>query len=129
MFLFNRYLHVTSLILNIVSCFWAFSLHRCLAPPLTVFSWFHFPSVAAVQALSHDPNPGIEPESTALAGGFLTTESAGKPIHLAFIGPQALCQKCTSRRNSFKHTEGSIHFTFVLAILLSLPSHPLAAAG
>ena len=122
--LFNRYLHVTSFILNIVACFWASSLHHCLAPPLTVFSWFHFPFVAAVQALSHGPNLGIEPESTALAGGFLTTESAGKPIYLAFIGPQALCQKCTSPRNSFRHIEDSLHFTFFLAILLSPQSHP-----
>ena len=124
LFLFNRYLHVTSFILNIVPCFWASSLHHCLAPPLTVFSWFHFPFVAAAQALSHGPNPGIEPESTALAGGFLTTESAGKPIYLAFIGPQALCQKCTSPRNSFRHIEDSLHFTFFLAILLSPQSHP-----
>ena len=26
------------------------------------------------------PNPGIEPESPALAGGFFTTEPPGKPI-------------------------------------------------
>ena len=35
----------------------------------------------------HLPNPGIKPESPALAGGFFTTEPPGKPSS-AFIDPQ-----------------------------------------
>ena len=29
------------------------------------------------------PNPGIKPESSALAGGFFTTKSSGKPLFLS----------------------------------------------
>ena len=32
------------------------------------------------------PHPGIEPESPALAGGFFTTESPGKPL-ISLRGP------------------------------------------
>ena len=28
------------------------------------------------------PNPGIEPESYALAGGFFTTETPAKPLYI-----------------------------------------------
>ena len=31
------------------------------------------------------PDPGIEPESLALAGGFFTTESPGKSLQFSFI--------------------------------------------
>ena len=31
------------------------------------------------------PNPGIEPASPALAGGFFTTEPPGEPVHTQTI--------------------------------------------
>ena len=39
------------------------------------WSGFLFPPPGAL------PDPGIEPESLALAGGFFTTEPTGKPIN------------------------------------------------
>ena len=52
------------------------------APPLSVgfrrqdyWSGLPFPSPEGL------PNPGMEPESPALAGGFFTTEPPGKPSH------------------------------------------------
>ena len=38
------------------------------------------------------PNPGIEPASPALAGGFFTTDAPGKPINSEFLQfqPRAL---------------------------------------
>ena len=32
------------------------------------------------------PNPGIQPASPALAGGFFTTEPSGKPIEEIILG-------------------------------------------
>ena len=32
------------------------------------------------------PNPGIEPMSLALAGGFFTTDPPEKPIHVTIFG-------------------------------------------
>ena len=31
------------------------------------------------------PDPGIEPVSPALAGGFFTTEPPGKPIYMSYM--------------------------------------------
>ena len=46
-------------------------------------------SVVVVQALPHSmwdlPGSGIQPMSPALAGGFFTTESPGKPCVLVFV--------------------------------------------
>ena len=41
---------------------------------LSVDGILPFPSLGAL------PNPGIQPESSALVGGFFTTEPSGKPI-------------------------------------------------
>ena len=38
------------------------------------WSWLPFPSPGDL------PDPGIEPMSPALAGGFFTTEPSGKPM-------------------------------------------------
>ena len=40
------------------------------------------------------PDPGIEPLSPALAGGFFTTESRGKPISSARQQIQRLSVRC-----------------------------------
>ena len=42
-------------------------------PSQKYWTGFPFPSPGDL------PNPGIKPESPALAGGFLTTEPPGKP--------------------------------------------------
>ena len=68
--------------------------------------------------------PGDRTWVYCTGGGFFTTDPPGKPIYLAFISPQALCQKCTSLLNSFKHTEDSINCTFFLELLPSPQCHP-----
>ena len=40
------------------------------------------------------PDPGIKPESPALAGGFLTTEPPGKPPS-KFLGRHKFCESCS----------------------------------
>ena len=43
------------------------------------------------------PDPGIEPESPALAGGFFTTELPGKPLFFAesnIYSPQRVGSMC-----------------------------------
>ena len=42
------------------------------------------------------PRPGIEPMSSALAGGFLTTGPLGKPSELGIIMTQYLSRSCWS---------------------------------
>ena len=36
----------------------------------------------AISSSGDLPNPGLEPESPALAGGFFTSETPGKPIYV-----------------------------------------------
>ena len=54
------------------------SLHQ--APPSVGFSRQEYWSGLPFPSPGHLPNPGIEPRSPALAGGFFTTEPPGKPI-------------------------------------------------
>ena len=48
------------------------------------------------------PNPGIKPESLALAGGFLTTEPPGKPCILSRTALK-LCKDCKLNHCSRDH--------------------------
>ena len=64
-------------------------------PPLSIefsrqecWSWLLFPSPGDL------PDPGIKPESPALAGGFLTTEPPGKPPS-KFLGRHKFCESCS----------------------------------
>ena len=49
------------------------------APPSTGFSWQQYWSGLPFPSPGDLPNPGIEPASPALAGGFFTTEPPRKP--------------------------------------------------
>ena len=51
-------------------------------------SWLSFPSPGN---LAH---PGIEPESLALADGFVTTEPPGKPLKAAAVAAAKSLQSC-----------------------------------
>ena len=62
---------------------------RLFGTPWTVAHWtplsMKFPRQVHSSGLSRPPpgnlpNPGIEPASPALAGGFFTTEPPGKPV-------------------------------------------------
>jgi len=44
-------------------------------PKVRTLEWVPFPSLGDL------PDPGIEPTSPALAGGFFTTELPGKPFY------------------------------------------------
>ena len=46
------------------------------------------------------PDPGIEPESPALAGGFFTAEPPGKPLFYVVV---QFSQHCLLKRLSFLH--------------------------
>ena len=46
------------------------------------------------------PNPGIKPRSPALAGGFFTTESPGKPFLFTFLDTSDITYKCQSESES-----------------------------
>ena len=51
-----------------------------LQAPLSMeFSWQQYWSELSFPSLGHLPDPGIEPESPALADRFFTTEPPGKP--------------------------------------------------
>ena len=51
----------------------------CQAPLSVGFYWQEYWSGLPFPAPGDIPNPGIEPTSPALAGGFFTTETTGKP--------------------------------------------------
>ena len=54
-------------------------------PRQEYWSGFPFPSPGDL------PKPGVEPESPALAGGFLTTQPPGKPTELRGVTCMQLC--------------------------------------
>ena len=41
-------------------------------------------------------DPGIKPESLALAGGFFTTEPQGNPIHMHSVQFSSVAQSCST---------------------------------
>ena len=49
------------------------------APLFMEFSWQEYWSELSFPSLGHLPDPGIEPESPALADRFFPTEPPGKP--------------------------------------------------
>ena len=55
----------------------------CQAPLSMEFSRQEYSSGLPFPPLRNLSNPGVEPESPALAGGFFTTEPPGKPYFLA----------------------------------------------
>ena len=54
------------------------------APPSMGFSRQEYWSGVPLPSPGDLPDPGIEPVSLALAGGFFTTESLGKPLSSAY---------------------------------------------
>ena len=54
-------------------------------PRQEYWSGLPFPSPGAL------PNPGIEPASPALAGGFFTTEPSGKPYSMYMYNVYSRC--------------------------------------
>ena len=57
-----------------------------LQAPLTMgFSRQEYWSGLPFPSLGDLPNPGTEPESPALAGGFFTTESSRKPVFMSQV--------------------------------------------
>ena len=54
-------------------------------PRQEYWSWLPFPSPGAL------PDPGIEPESPALTGGFFTDEPSGKPSNIGNSSQNELC--------------------------------------
>ena len=51
----------------------------CQAPLFLGFSRLEYWSGLLLSSPGHLPNPGIEPASPALTGGYFTTEPPGKP--------------------------------------------------
>ena len=47
------------------------------------------------------PNPGIEPGSPTLAGGFFITEPPGKLLDWAFLLKSKICQILLKKNNNF----------------------------
>ena len=62
-----------SLLFKLLYCVWHFATPWTIARQAKILEWAPFPSPGDL------PNPGTEPMSPALAGGFYTTEPPGKP--------------------------------------------------
>ena len=77
-------LHLFAVVVSSLSCFQLFVTPwtvACQAPLSVGFYRPEYWSGLPFPPPGDLPNPGIEPWSPALAGGFFTTELLGKPLH------------------------------------------------